>query len=106
MPPAIQNGAPRGRGLPALLGRIFAAVVAVAVLVVGFMFSLAIFAVALVVGLLVFGWLWWKLRRAVRQMRGDPRFQQFMASAERGRRPPQGDIIEGEVIREEKRDER
>jgi threonine/homoserine/homoserine lactone efflux protein len=93
--PGNRNSTSRGVGLSAVLGRIVAAAVAVALLALGLMFSLVIFAVALVVGILVFGWLWWKLRRAIRQARTDPRFQ---------RPAPQGDVIEGEVIRGEWQD--
>lgn len=89
-------------GFGNLVGRILAAAVSIAVLVVGFMFSLAIFAVALAVGLIVFGWLWWKFRRAIRQARQDPRFQQFAEQMRQGAPPPGGgDVIEGEVIRKE-----
>jgi hypothetical protein len=105
--PALPGGRgnpPRGGGLAGLLARIFAGLVAVAMLVVGFIFSLAIFAIALVVGIAVFGWLWWKLRRTLRQMREDPRFQEFAARADRRPPPAQGEVIEGEVIREEWRD--
>lgn len=94
---------PRAGGLAALLGRLLAGVVAIAVLVVGFMFSLAIFVVGLVVAIVVFGWLWWKLRRAMKQMRGDPRFTAF--GARPGQPPPsQGEVIEGEVLHGEWRD--
>lgn len=96
--PSLPDGRgdpPRGSGLAALLGRVFAGLAAAAMLVLGFMFSLAIFAVALVVASVVFGWLWWKMRRTLRQVRADPRF-----------RAPQdqGNVIEGEVIRGEWRD--
>jgi hypothetical protein len=95
--PGSHGTPPRGSGLPGLIGRILAGLVAVAMLVLGFMFSLAVFAIGFVVALFVFGWLWWKLRRAMRQMREDPRF----------RAPPgKGDVIEGEVLRGEWRDEK
>lgn len=96
----------RGIGFGAILGRIVAALVSIALLVVGFMFSLAIFAVALAVGLIVFGWAWWKFRKAIRQARQDPDFQQFDGQSWQGRPQRGGDIIEGEVIREDDKDER
>jgi hypothetical protein len=105
--PALPDGRgtpPRGSGFTGLLGRIFAGLVAVAMLVLGFMFSLAIFAVALVAGVALFGWLWWKLRRTMRQIDEDLRFQEFAARAGRRKPPAQADVIEGEVIREEWRD--
>ncbi len=60
--PGGNDSTPRGRGFAALVTRIAAALVALAVLVVGAMFSLVIIAIAVVVGLLLFGWMWWKLR--------------------------------------------
>ncbi len=95
-----QQGA-RGRQ-PGLLGRIIAAVVTLAVMVVGLMFSLVVFAIALAIGILVFGWLWWKVRRAMKQARQDPRFQAHQPPP--GATPPGGDVIEGEVIRGEWQD--
>jgi Flp pilus assembly protein TadB len=92
----------RGIGFGGLLARILAAMVSIAVLVVGFMFSLLIFAVALAVGVIVFGWMWWKFRRAIREARQDPRFQQFTEQMQRGAPPGGGgDVIEGEVIRKD-----
>lgn len=101
----IEYQSNRGSRAGGVIGRILAAVVSIAVLVVGFMFSLAIFAVALVVGVLVFGWMWWKFRKAIRQARQDPRFQQFNEQMRRGAQPhhgaSRGDVIEGEVIKGE-----
>jgi Flp pilus assembly protein TadB len=95
----------RGSGAGGIVARILAAVVSIALLVVGFMFSLVIFAVALAVGVIVFGWMWWKFRKAIRLARQDPRFQQFNEQMRRGAPPPgRGDIIEGEVIRDEPQD--
>jgi hypothetical protein len=87
-----------------LLGRIVAALVTLGAMVIGLMFSVVIFAVALVLGIGVFGWLWWKMRRALRQAREDPRFQQFRDAANDGN-GPRGEIIEGEVIRQEWKDD-
>lgn len=95
-----QQGARRRQ--PGLLGRILAAVVTLAVMVVGLMFSLVVFAIALAVGIIGFGWLWWKVRRALKQARQDPRFQDFRAPPDATR--PGGDVIEGEVIRGEWQD--
>ena len=92
----------RSGGAGGVVARILAAVVSIALLVVGFMFSLVIFAVALAVGLVVFGGMWWKFRKAIRQARQDPRFQQFNEQMRRSGQPQRGgDVIEGEVIREE-----
>lgn len=96
MPPDNRRIAGQGAGLSGLLGRVIATLVTVAAVVAGFMFSMVLFAVALVGGLIAFGWMWWKFRRALRQARLDPR-----------QAPPSGDgrIIEGEVISGEWRDE-
>jgi hypothetical protein len=85
-----------------VLGRILAAIVAVATLVVGLVFSVFLFAAALLAGIAVFAWLWWKIRRALKQARQDPRFQSFQDGAANSRGPqPDGEVIEGEVIHEE-----
>lgn len=61
--------------------------VSVAVLLVAaFMFSLLVFAILASVGVLVWGYLWWKTRELRRQMR---------------EQPPGGRVIEGEAIRDD-----
>ncbi|MEJ0099493.1 MAG: hypothetical protein WDO12_07020 [Pseudomonadota bacterium] len=92
------KGGARGGGFAAAFTRILAALVALAVLVVGAMFSLVVIAIAVVVGLVAFGWMWWKIRRVMKQAREDPRFQEFANQARRGGKARRGDIIEGEVI--------
>jgi hypothetical protein len=105
-------GGPSGTRRPVgLVGRILAAIIAIATLMVGVVFSVFLFAAALVAGLALFGWIWWKMRRALKQARQDPRFQAFQ---DRARQPPpghsptggRGDVIEGEVLREEWKDGR
>lgn len=98
------GGSPGPRG-PGLLGRILAAAFTAAAVVLGLMFSVVVLAVALVVGAAVFGWLWWRMRRALRQAQQDPRFRQFQEQMQRGGQPRDGNIIEGEVIRGEWQDE-
>lgn len=99
---------PRGHRLTgprSLVGRVIGALVTLGALVVGLMFSVVLFGVALVLGLLVWGWLWWKMRRVIRQAQQDPRFQQFRDM--NGAPPPSpddGQIIEGEVLHEEWKD--
>lgn len=105
------GGAPRGMGL---FGRILAALATLAALVVGFMASVFVFAIALVVGILVWAWLWWRMRRVMKQMRQDPRFSQTFGTGNAGSdaftkgatggNAAQGDVIEGEVIRGEWKD--
>jgi hypothetical protein len=104
LPPGVRPPG-QGFGLAGLLGRIIAAVVTLALLVVGLMFSLVVFAVALVGGAALFGWLWWKMRRALRQARQDPRFGAPGTGMGAGAPPGSGEVIEGEVIRGEWKDE-
>jgi hypothetical protein len=87
-----------------LLGRIVTTLVTIGAMVLSLMFSVVIFAVALVLGIGVFGWLWWKMRRALKLAREDPRFQQFRDAAASGSEP-RGEIIEGEVIHQEWKDD-
>lgn len=99
------RGPGRLTGQRSLLGRLIGALVTIGALVVGLMFSVVVFGVALVLGLAIWGWLWWKMRRVMRQAQKDPRFQQFRDAANAGVQPPaDGKIIEGEVLREEWKD--
>ena len=79
---------------PSLPGKILAFAAAAVLLAVSLMFSLLLFAVALVVGLLLWGWLWWKTR----ELRGQMRERQMGGMDDH---PPGGRVIEGEVVREE-----
>jgi hypothetical protein len=83
-----------------LIGRILASIVAVAALVVGLMFSVFVFAAALVTGVLLFTWIWWRLHRVLKQAQQQAGFGTQSDTA--GSAPPSrgGTIIEGEVIRE------
>lgn len=101
------RGPVRLTGPRSLVGRVIGALATLAALVVGLMFSAVLFGVALVLGLLVWGWIWWKMRRVMRQMRQDPRFQQFQdAAGGQSPAPDGGRIIEGEVLHEEWKDGR
>jgi hypothetical protein len=89
---------PRGRGQPpGLLARVLATVAAAGLFVLAFMMSAFVLAGALVLGLVAWGWFWWKtraVRRALQeQMRNAPPGSQVY-----GRR--EVTIIEGEVIRD------
>jgi hypothetical protein len=70
-------------GEPSLLGKFLALVASVILLVVGFMFSVVIFAVVVVVALAAWGYLWWKTREVRKAMK---------------ERPPGGHVINGEAI--------
>ena len=78
---------------PGLLGKIIAFVLGAGFLVLAFMFSLVALAVLAVGGLMVWGWLWWKTRAIRQQMKEMQANMQKQA-------PVEGQIIEGEVIRE------
>jgi hypothetical protein len=99
------QGARRGFRLSGLLGRILATAVTVAILTVAVMFSMVFLAVALVVGLLVFGWLWWKFRAVLKQARQDPRFRDFRSSGAAQAQPRDDKIIDGEIISAEWQDD-
>lgn len=75
---------------PSLLQKVLGVVVAGAIFVVMLMFSLVAFAAVAAVGLVVWGWLWWKTRELRKQMR----------AARAHPHPPGGLVLEGEVIRE------
>ena len=100
MPPELR-GPLDARRPSGLIGRIVAAILAAGALVLGLMFSMVIFAIALVVGLGVFGWLWWKMRRVIRQARRDPHLRAYRDAANETMQPDTNQIIEGEVIRGE-----
>jgi hypothetical protein len=100
LPPELR-GPLDARRPSGLIGRIVAAILAAGALVVGLMFSMVIFAIALVVGLCVFGWLWWKMRRVIRQARQDPHLRAYRDAANEAMQPDSNQVIEGEVIRGE-----
>ena len=70
---------------PGLPVKVLTFVSAAVLLVVAFMFSLLVFAILVTVGLLFWGYLWWKTRELRRQMR---------------EQQPGGRVIEGEAIRD------
>ncbi|QID17975.1 hypothetical protein G3580_10180 [Nitrogeniibacter mangrovi] len=80
------NGFGRRRAQP--MGpwqKIVAGIVGAGVFVLALMFSVVLFAAVVTIGLLVWGYVWWKTRAVRRQMRDNP---------------PDGLVIEGEIIRE------
>ncbi|MCQ9378145.1 hypothetical protein [Methyloversatilis sp. XJ19-49] len=87
------------------LGKIFAALIGAALLVLGLMFSVVIIAVAIAFGLVIWGWMWWKTRALRQQMR--EQMEARMAAGEGASAQysdsegpqPRGRVIEGEVIR-------
>ncbi len=79
---------------PGFLVTVVTIAVGAVLLVAGFMFSLLVFAIVVTGGLLVLGYLWWKTRDLRRQIREQMR-----------ERPAAERVIEGEVIREDSRDD-
>ncbi|HXZ96248.1 MAG TPA: hypothetical protein VEG37_04255 [Burkholderiales bacterium] len=75
-----------GANAPRLLFKVVTLASAAVLLVLAFMFSLVVFAILMTVGLLSWGYLWWKTRELRRQM-----YEQ----------PPGARVIEGEVIRDD-----
>ena len=71
--------------LPGLLGKVVTIAAGAVLLVGAFMFSLLVFGIVVIAGLLAWGYLWWKTR----DLRGQMRRQQ-----------PGGRVVEGEAIRE------
>ncbi len=80
-----------------------AVVGAAAVAAVVLVFSAVLLAFLVSAGVVMFAYLWWKVRRLRRQMRDQPEgFSAHGASPERGAFGAEtfkGDVIEGEVIR-------
>jgi Flp pilus assembly protein TadB len=76
-------------------GKLFAIVGGTVLLVLGLMFSVVIIAVAVVLGLIIWGWFWWKTRALRQQMRD----QMQQAAGTMHEAEPSGRVIEGEVIR-------
>lgn len=74
-----------------LLGRIVAFILSGVLIVLALMFSLVVLAVVAVGGLIFAGWFWWKTRTLRKAMR---------EAAPAPDRPGNGDIIDGECVRE------
>lgn len=68
--------------------QLFAIIAGAALLVLGLMFSVALFAFVAVAGLIAWGYFWWKTRA----------LRKAMAQRPSGAGSPDGDIFEGEVI--------
>ena len=89
-----------------LLSAVLAVAGVAVLLVLGFMFSLVILVVVAVVGLFGYGYVWWKTR-TLRQLMREQR-QQYQKTQQSAYRPgttgddAEGNIIEGEVIREQR----
>lgn len=81
---------------PSPLRKIVGVIVTVAVAILALMFSAVFFAVITVVGLITWGYLWWKTREVRKQMR------EFAAQSQpemREQSASNDEVFEGEVIR-------
>ncbi|MBA3023116.1 MAG: hypothetical protein KKG03_05235 [Gammaproteobacteria bacterium] len=81
---------------PSPLRKFVGVLVTVAVAIVVLMFSAVFFAVIAVVGLIAWGYLWWKTREVRKQMRA---FANQDQSVMREQRASNDEVFEGEVIR-------
>ena len=94
---------------PSLWQKIVGGVVMVGVFVLALTFSVALFAVVITVGAVVWGYVWWKtraVRKAMREhMAAEMEARRAAGAAHAGGAAVRGLIIEGEVIREVKADE-
>jgi UPF0716 family protein affecting phage T7 exclusion len=68
--------------------QLFAITAGAALLVIGFMFSVALFAFIAITGLIAWGYFWWKTR-ALRKV---------MAQRTRSKESSDGDVFEGEAV--------
>jgi threonine/homoserine/homoserine lactone efflux protein len=95
--PGALPGRTRTGGLAGLVGRIITALLALAVMIAGFMFSMLLLLASLVAGAALFLWIWWKMRRAIRQMPQGQAEGVAGAAREHAERGS-SQIIEGEVL--------
>lgn len=77
-----------------MLGKVLGFAAGAVLLVLVFTLSLLLFAVLVAGGLLAWGYLWWKTRHLRQELKQQMR-----------ERPPEGRVIEGEVIRDSESDE-
>lgn len=96
-------GGPQTAGT-SLVGRIFAAIAGMLLLAGAFVFSVFLFAALAVIGMALWGFLWWKTRDLRKQMRAQMeqmREQMGRAGAGSMQEPAPGStVIEGEYVRE------
>ena len=98
------TGRPTG-GNPSLWQKLVGGVVMIGVFALALAFSVALFAVIVVVGAALWGYLWWKtreLRKAMREHVDAQMAGQTKSPGEApGRHRGQGVVIDGEVIRDD-----
>lgn len=82
-------------GQPGLLGKLFALIAGAVLLVLGIMFSVVLLAVVVCLGLIAFGYFWWKTRALRKHMRDQVAAAQGQTQ---GYARGPGNVIEGEAI--------
>ena len=84
------------------LQKLLTLVVGVGLIVLGLMFSAVVLVAGVVIGLMVWGYMWWKTRDLRRAMRAAQAHAQTQAADRRSSSAPpfgdHGDIIEGEAV--------
>lgn len=101
------GGFPAGRPIGPV-GRALSLIAGGVLLVAGLFFSVLVFSVLLVLGVIAGGWFWWRtrglrrdLREQVAQMRRDASARPAGSGGAGGRgASPPGDVLEGDFIRE------
>src|SRR5574343_9906 len=99
---AFQSTAQLPGSQPGFLAKALALLLSAAFVVLTFMFSLVALAVLAIGGLGLGGWLWWKTRKLRQQMRAD--MAQAFTGTAASQSPAEGQIIEGECVREASRE--
>jgi len=84
--------------LPNALRNLAAVAATVAVFGLALMFSVVVFSVIIVAGMLGWAYLWWKTRALRKQMRNYPPHNVAMEQERAGDDVIRGEVIEGEVI--------
>ncbi len=94
---------------PSLLGRIVGTALGLLLLAGAFVFSVFLFAALAVVGVVLWGFLWWKTRELRKQMRAQmERMHEQMRhpGTPPGAASSSGEVIEGEFVREDVNDDK
>jgi len=99
-------GGTQARG-SSLVGRIVGGIIGIVLLAGALVFSVFLFAALAVVGVVLWGFLWWKTRGVRKQMREHmERMQEQMnRQGSPGTEAARGDVIEGQFVREDVHDE-
>ncbi|MDX8379543.1 MAG: hypothetical protein R8K48_05795 [Gallionella sp.] len=109
---SFQSLPPHNATLPSFLRKVVAFALTVVIIIFALMFSVVLFSAVLVVGLIGWGYLWWRSRDLRKQMRDQMAHMKNamnhqMNNATNAREDVhEGVVIEGEVIRKADPDDR